>query len=321
VRRIKILVACAALAVAGSAVAQTWQPSKPIQIVVSISPGGGADAMLRMLMPKMSEGLGQPIVLNHKPGANAIIGTEFLARSAPDGHTIGYITDQHSINPQFAAKLPYDSVKDFEPVSQMVEGYFVLLANPKLGFKSVKDLVAAAKAKPGKYTYATPGIGSPHHISMESFNRLAGTQIQHVPFKGTPEMVTNAIGGHIDLMLLGVTTSLGHVRSGKLQALAVTSPNRLPTAADIPTVSESGVPDYVSSFWYGLLAPGGTPKHIVARLSREVGNALNSPEVQKQLAAIDLVAKPSTPEEFAAFLEKDAAKYARIIKSSGAKNE
>jgi tripartite-type tricarboxylate transporter receptor subunit TctC len=314
-----LLTAGACLAPGARALAQAWQPSKPVQIVVPISPGGGADIVLRTIMPRMSEALGQPMLLNHKPGANAIIGTEFLARAAPDGHTIGYVTDQHSINPLFAEKLPYDPAKDFAPVSQLVEGYFLLLANPALGFKSVADVVRAAKSQPGKLTYGTPGIGSPHHISMESFNRVAGTDIQHVPFKGTPEMVSSAAGGHIDLLLLGTTSALAHARSGKLAGLAVTSPQRLPSAPDIPTVGESGVPGYVASFWYGLMAPAGTPPQALARLSQEVGAALRSPEVQKQLAGMDLVPRPSTPQEFASFLKKDAAKYAGIVKSSGAK--
>lgn len=315
-----VLAGCAAVLFAGGAAAQAW-PSKPIQIIIPLTAGGNTDAMLRLIMPVLAERLGQPFVLVHKPGANMIIGTEAIARSAPDGHTIGLIADQHSVNPNMVAKLPFDPIRDFEPVTRLINGYFVLLAYPGLQMKSLRELIAAAKARPGKLSYASPGIGSPHHLAMVWLARMAGVQMNHVPYKGASQMIVDGMAGHVDVMFMGTTIGLTQVSSGKFTGVAVSSPSRLEPAPDIPTVAESGLPEFSYGYWWGVLAPAGTPREIVGRLSGEIGQALLLPETRKKLTVIGLIAAPSSPEEFRAFLQKDIVKYAEIVRISGAKSE
>ena len=304
----------------GGAAAQSW-PSKPIRFIVPYPPGGGTDIVARLIAPKLAESLGQAVVVDNKPGASTIIGTEMLAKAAPDGHTFGMITDSHAINPNFFPKLPYDSLKDFEPVSQLVFVPFVLIAKPALQIKSVGDLIALAKAQPGKLNYASIGNGTPHYLAMEWFKSLSGTELTHVPYKGVAPAVTDVVAGQVDVMFAGISSGLPHIKAGKLAGLAVSSPKRQGAAPEIPTVSESGLPDFVFMTWYGSAFPAGTPKDIVARMSHEVARALNQPDVRARLAALGVEAAPSTPDEFAAFMKREAGTYTRIIKATGAKGE
>ena len=245
------------------------------------------------------------------------VGRDFIAAPA----LVGVITDSHAINPNFFPKLPYDSLKDFEPVSQLVFVPFVLIAKPALQIKSVGDLIALAKAQPGKLNYASIGNGTPHYLAMEWFKSLSGTDLTHVPYKGVAPAVTDVVAGQVDVMFTGISSGLPHIKAGKLAGLAVSSPKRQGAAPEIPTVSESGLPDFVFMTWYGSAFPAGTPKDIVARMSHEVARALNQPDVRARLAALGVEAAPSTPDEFAAFMKKEAGTYTRIIKTTGAKGE
>ncbi len=305
---------------ASPALAQSW-PAKPIRFIVPYPPGGGTDIVVRLIAPKLSESLGQSVLVENKPGASTIIGSEILAKAAPDGYTIGMITDSHVVNPTFFPKLPYNSLADFAPISQLVFVPFVLIAHPSLQVKSVKELIAAAKARPGKINYASIGNGTPHYLAMEWVKSLAGIDMVHVPYKGVAPAVADVVAGQVDVMFTGMSTGLPHVKSGKVLGLAVSSPKRQASAPDIPTVSESGLPGFDFLTWYGLAAPAGTPREIVARLSREMAQALGQPDVRERLAALGVEGAPSTPEQFTAFMKKEAEKYAHIIKITGAKGE
>lgn len=304
-----------------AAFAQAW-PSRPLRFVVPNAAGGGLDIVGRLIATRLSESLGQSVVVDNKPGASTIIGTDLVAKALPDGYTFGLVTDSHSINPGFSAKLPFDPVKDFTPIAQLLNGYYVLAVNPASGLRTPGELVAAARANPGKYSYGSAGLGSPHHLTMEWFRTLSKIEITHVPYKGVAPAVADVIAGHVAAVFSGPPTALPHVSSGKLVALAVTSPRRFPYAPGIPTMVESGFPDFVAQFWYGLLGPAGMPRGIVVRLNREVQRAMTHPEVKERLAVLGLdPVLQQTPEEFADFLRNDAERYRTIIKTSGAKNE
>lgn len=316
---LRILAAFAVLLHAGAAAAQSW-PARPIRFVVPNAPGGGLDIVARLIGAKVSAALGQPVVVDNKPGASTIIGTELVAKSAPDGYTVGLITDSHSINPNFVAKLPFDPVKDFTPITQILDGYYVLVSHPARNFKNVGDFIAAAKAQPGKFSYGSAGLGSPHHLTMEWLRTMTKIDITHVPYKGVAPAVTDTIAGHVDVLFSGAPTALPHAATGKLTALAVTSPKRLSYAPNIPTIVESGYPEFVASFWYGLIGPAGMPKDVVLRLNQEVERALTHADVRERFTALGVEpVQKQTPEEFAEFMRKDAIKYTTIIKTSGAK--
>lgn len=299
------------------AFAQTW-PSKPIRLVVPYPPGGGTDAVLRIIAPKMSASLGQPIVIENKGGANTTIGTEAVARAASDGYTFGVITDSHSINPNFQ-KLPYDSVQSFQPVSQLVFVPFALVTKSGSEINSIATLVNLAKAKPGRLNYASLGDGSPHYLAMEWFRSLAGLDITHVPYRGTGPALVDVIGGQVDLMFNGVSTVIPQVKGGKATALAVSSPKRQPGLPGVPTVAESGYPEFEYRTWYGVVAPAGAPAEIVARMSLEIKKALELPDVLERLEGLGVDAAPSTPQQFTEFLKEDARKYTKIIKLTNVK--
>jgi tripartite-type tricarboxylate transporter receptor subunit TctC len=305
----------------GAAIGQPW-PARPIRFIVPNAPGGGLDIVARLVGAKVSEALGQPVIIDNKPGASTIIGTELVAKAASDGYTVGLITDSHSINPNFVAKLPFDSVKDFTPITQILDGYYVLIAHPSLQWKSAGDFIAAAKANPGKFSYGSAGSGSPHHLTMEWLKTITKIDVTHVPYKGIAPAVADALAGHISAVFSGPPTALPHSASGKLVALAVTSPRRLSYAPSIPTMVESGYPEFVASFWYGLIGPAGMPREIVLRLNREVQRAATHIDVRERFTTLGVEAVlQQTPEEFAQFMQKDAAKYRTIIHTSGAKGE
>ena len=303
------------------ALAQGSYPNKPIRLIVPYPSGGGADIVARMLAQKLTQSMGQPVLVENKPGASTLIGTEMLAKAAPDGYTLGLITDSHAINPSFFAKLPYDSVKDFSPVSQLVFVPLVMVAHPSLNVKTLPELIAAAKAKPGKINYASIGNGTPHNLSMEWVKSLAGIDMTHVPYKGVAPALTDLVAGQIDVMFTGSSSALPHVKSGRLNALAVSSSKRLDSLPDTPSVAESALPEFDFMTWYGTAVPAGTPKEITQRLSREIGLALSQPDVKERLASLGVVGAPSSPDEFAAFMRKETASLARLVKLTGVKGE
>jgi len=302
----------------GSVWAQDY-PAKPLRMIVPYPPSGGTDIVARLLATKLGDSLGQSVVVDNRPGASTIIGTDLMSKAAPDGYTIGIITDSHSINPNFFKKLPYDSLRDFDPVSQLVVAPFLLVAHPSLQARTLKELIAAAKAQPGKINYASVGPGSPHHLAMEWMKVQAGIDMVHVPYKGTMAAYGDLLAGQVGVMFTGVPTGMPNVRRGKLEAIAVSTAKRQPSVPEIPTMVESGLPEFELVGWYGAVTPAGAPKEIVARLSREIARALDQKDVRERLEAMGLEAAASSPASFGAFLAKDAAKYAHIIKITGAK--
>jgi tripartite-type tricarboxylate transporter receptor subunit TctC len=303
------------------ALAQASYPNKPIRFIVPYPAGGGTDIVARLLAQKMTQSMGQSVLVENKPGASTLIGTEMLAKAAPDGYTLGLITDSHAINPSFFPKLPYDSVKDFSPVSQLVFVPLVMVAHPSLNVKTLPELIAAAKAKPGKINYASIGNGTPHNLSMEWVKSLAGIDMTHVPYKGVAPALTDLVAGQVDVMFTGSSSALPYVKAGRLNALAVSSAKRLDSFPDTPSVAEAALSEFDFMTWYGSAVPAGTPKEITQRLSREIGLALSQPDVKERLASLGVVGAPSSPDEFAAFMRKETAALARLVKLTGVKSE
>ena len=314
----------AALAVivtfAGNASAQNW-PNRPIRMVVPYTPGGYTDLMARLVGQKVAEAIGATIVFENKPGANAIIGTDVVAKAAPDGYTFGTVIAAHSVNPTLNPKLPYDTLKDLTYVSLMSTAPLIMIAHPSLPANNVKELVALAKAKPGELNFASSGIGAAAHLTMEMFKSRMGINMQHVPYKGTAGALQDLVGGQINVMFDIVGPLMPQVKSGNAKAIAVTAKERIPAAADVPTMAEQGVPDFVSGTWAGIIAPAGTPKEIVDRVSAEAKKALADPALQAKLTEQGIVAVGSSPEEFRAFVGEEIARWAKVINDAGIKIE
>lgn len=315
------LAALALASIATAAAAQGNWPAKPIRLVVPYPPGGGTDAVVRVIAPKIGAALGQQIVIENRGGASTVIGTDAVAKSAPDGYTFGVITDSHSINPNFR-KLPYDSVKDFKPVSQLVYVPFALVVPSSSPYKSVQQLVAGAKAAPGKLSYASLGDGSPHYLAAEWFRLLIGIDLVHVPYKGVGPALTDVMAGQVNTMFTGLSTAIPQIKAGRLTALGVSSPKRHHTLPDVPALAETpGLSEFEYRAWYGVVTPAGVPNEIVARMSNEIRKALSDPEVLARLETLGVDPEPSAPTQFGEFLQKDAARYTKIIKATGAKGE
>ena len=298
-------------------------PQRPIRIVVPYPAGGGLDVISRVIGERLGRNLGQPVVIDNKPGGGTILGADFVAKAAPDGYTLIMTTDATmTINQHLYARLPYDPVKDFAPITQVVVLNQLLLASPSVPADNLKDLLAYAKGHPGQLNYASYGSGSQPHLAMEMLKVQTGANIVHVPYKGIPQAVPAVLSGEVQLTFSGAASSLAFIRAGKLKALAVGCKARMPLLPEVPTFTELGFPDVPANAWFGLFAPAGTPREIVARLHDEVLRIVKDPEfVQKEVVAksYDLVA--STPEEFAAFLVTDSQRNARAVKVSGAKAE
>ena len=298
-------------------------PSKPIRIVVPYPAGGGIDVLSRLIGARLAQRFIQPVVIEHKPGGGTIVAAESVARAAPDGHTLMVTTDATiSINPHLYAKLPYDPVKDFAPITQLVFLNQLLVANAALPVSNLKELIAHAKAQPGKLNYASYGIGSQPHLAMEIFKSQSGTDIVHVPYKGIPQAVPAAIAGEVQLTFSGAASSQAHIKAGRLKALAIGGAARLPLMPEVPTFAEQGFADVPANAWFGLFAPAGTPREVIATLHAEVTRILKEPEfLQKEIAAKGYELVVSTPEEFAVFLAADTRRNAQAVKISGARAE
>ncbi len=295
-------------------------PNKPIRLIVPYPAGGNTDVVARLVATQMGQKLGQAIVIDNKPGASTIIGTEMLARAAPDGYTLGLITDSHAINPMFFPKLPYDSEKDFELVSQLVAVPLVLLAHPSLNVKTVPELIALARSRPGKLNYASIGDGSAHHLLMEWFSVLAGVQMTHIPYKGVAPALNDLVGGQVDLMLSGTATIAQYTRTGKLVALGVTSSKRESSFPELPTIGEQNLPRFeVTNLGFAIAAPAGTPRDIIVRLNQEIAAALALPAIRDRLESMGTVATPSSLADSRSIIGRAVNQWARIIKESGVK--
>ena len=316
--RLQIVFAALAL-VAGAGLAQDY-PAKPIRLVVPFPPGGGTDISARTVANKLSETAKWNFVVENKPGAGGNLGVEQAVRAPADGYTlvIGQ-TSNLAINPALYAKLPYDPLKDLAPVVLIVSAPVVLVVAADSRFRSLEDLVAAAKRDSGAITFASPGNGTVSHLAGELLQRAAGIKLTHVPYKGAPPALTDTLGGQVQSFLSSVPSALGHIKTGRLRALAVTSAKRSAEMPDVPTIAESGYRGFEANTWYGLLAPAGTPAAVVARLNAEVNRVLAMPDVRQRLASEGGDALGGTPEQFAAFLRAEHAKWGRVVKESGAK--
>ena len=321
-KRLKIgcslVMAAAAAALPAPAFAQ--YPDKPIRVIVGVPAGGTPDVVARTIQPGLSSVLGQQIVIDNRGGAGGMIAVELAARAIPDGYTLFFGSPGAlTILPHLQKKVPYDSINDFAPISLVGIGPFLLIAHPAVPAKNVKDLIALARAEPGKLNYASAGNGTANHLAMELFKSMARVNVTHVPYKGAPQAVTDLLGGHVNLMFNSIAPVLQHIKSGRVQLLGIASAKRSPQLPDTPTISEAGVPGFEAVNWFGMLAPARTPKAIVALLNAAVVKTVGMPEIKAQFEVQGTDPVASSPEEFAAFIRRDMDKYAKVVKLSGAK--
>jgi tripartite-type tricarboxylate transporter receptor subunit TctC len=312
-RRIAVLVLTLA---ATGAVAQSY-PAKPIRLIIPAGPGGGVDTVARAIGQKLTEALGQPVVYDNRPGAGTMIGSELTAKSPPDGYTVLMVTNSHAINASLYRNLKYDPVKDFSEVTLAVNSPYLMLLHPSVPAKTVQDVIALAKRRPGDLLYGSAGNGSATHLAGALFTSMAGVKMVHVPYKGGGPAVTDLAGGHVQLMFNNLISMLGLVRAGKLRAIAVTSLARLPVVPELPTVSESGLKGYDAGAWYGMLVPARTPPEIVARLHREVVAILKNRDLKSRFEAEGAEVVANTPEEFAAAMRAEITKWAKVVAAVG----
>jgi tripartite-type tricarboxylate transporter receptor subunit TctC len=312
-------VAALLLALAGTSSGQ--YPTKPVRFIVPSAAGGGTDIIARAISLKLSEALGQQFVVDNRPGAGQMIGIELAAKSPADGHTILMAASTLAINPVMYKKVPYDPLRDFAPITQAASLANVVVVHPSLPVKSLAELIAYAKLRPGELNFASAGIGTSPQMSIELLKSMAGIDMVHIPYKGTAPGVVDLLAGQVKVMAPNVLTALPYIKSGKLRALAVTSPRRSVALPEVPTVAEAGLPGYDSTQWYGVLAPAGTSREIILRLHDEIVRALRDAEVGKRLAADGAEAVGSSPEEFAAFIKSETEKWARVAQAAGIKPE
>ena len=313
----RMILASLALTVATAAFAQF--PDRPIHFVVPFTAGSGTDIVGRTVGEAVSRGLGQPIIIENRPGAGGTLGAAQVAKSAPDGYTLLVHSAGHVANPAIYTNLPYDTLKDFVGITPLASLPNVLIVSPSKGWKTVQDLVAAARANPGKLNYGSAGLGSATHMNAEIFRQSANFDAVHVPFKGTPEAMTETATGRIDFFFAPLLSALPLIKDGRLQALAVGTPQRSPVLPNVPTTVEAGFPKSEYTFWVALLAPAGTPKTVVDRLSAEAMKALASPEVKEKLAVLGADPMPMSTSEFDAFLRAETTRIAAVVKSAGIK--
>ncbi|HKQ29513.1 MAG TPA: tripartite tricarboxylate transporter substrate binding protein [Burkholderiales bacterium] len=305
--------------VATAACAQPY-PSKPTRMIVPYPPGGSADILARAIGAKVGEGLGQPVVIDNRPGAGTIIGTEATAKSAPDGYTfmLGTVSS-HAINPALNPKLPFDPVKDFTPLSLVASIPFAMIVHPSVPAKSVQEFIALAKAKPGQINYSSAGNGTSNHLAGELLKSMAGIDLVHVPYKGSAPALNDLIAGQVSMMFDLVLTAAPHIKSGAARGLAVTGSQRSAILPDLPTVAESGLPGYEVSAWFGIFAPAGLPQPVAQRLNAEFVKVMREPDLKQRLASLGADPLTSSPEQFSAYLRSEIEKWAKVVKASGMK--
>ena len=307
-----------ALAAAPLAFAQDY-PSRPVRIVIGFPPGGATDLVMRLMAPKYADIFKQQFIVENRPGANGVIATDLAAKAPPDGHLIHLATIGTLVISPAITKVPYDPSKDLAPVSQVVALQNIFIVHPTVPVKTLKDLIALAKAKPGAFNYATSGSGSPGHLATELFKSMTNVNIVHVPYKGGGPAMTDLLGGHIEIFVAVISTAVPQVKAGKARALAVTGAKRAAVLADVPTVAEAGLKGYEATNWYGLVVPAATPRPIIDRLNRETVNILNMPDIQKALLDRGIDAAPSSPEEFGRYIRSENDKWVKVIKAVGIK--
>lgn len=300
------------------AAAQTW-PTRPVRIVVPFGPGGPADVYARIVGQQLTEAFGQQFVIDNKPGAGAVIGTDIVAKAAPDGYTLLMMSNTHTTNETLLSNKPYVLMKDLAPVAPINSSDLVMVVHPSVPVKTVAEFVALAKKEPGKLAYASSGPGTPYHMAGELFKAMTGTDILHVPHKSSGEARNDVMGGHVQMMFDAVTTMKGSIDAGQVRALGTTGTMRSTILPDVPTVAEAGAPGYEATIWLGIMAPAGTPKEIVDRLNAEIAKAIAKPAIREAWAKQGAVPMAMTPAEFGAFLQRDIDKWAKVVQVSGAK--
>ena len=308
-----------ALALAATASWAQNYPARPVRIVVPFAVGGSADIYGRFLAAKLSDAMGHPFVIENRPGGGAVVGTDAVAKSAPDGYTVLIMSNTHTVNETLIPKKPYDLMRDLAPVTGINYQDLLLVAAPGVQAKDLREFIALAKAQPGKLNYASSGPGTPYHMAGELFKYMAGVDIVHVPHKGSDQARTAVLGGQVDMMFDAISTIVSHVRAGKLKGLATTGKVRSAVTPEIPTAAEAGVPGYEATIWLGLMAPAGTPRPILERLSAEVIKVINASDVKENWGKQGAVPMGMTPDEFGRFVREDVTKWARLVKDTGMK--
>ena len=301
---------------ATAALAQAY-PNKPIKLIVPFAPGGFTDVVARILGQKLSVSLGQPFVIENKAGAGSTIGTDFVAKAAPDGYTLVMVSTTHVISPSIYPKLPYDPIKSFTPVGKLVDSAYVLLVNPKVPANNVAEFIALAKASPDKIHYASSGNGSAQHLMGGMFAAMTGVKMKHVPYKGSGGAANDLVAGVVESSFAGVPNAMAQVPAGRLKALAVTTSKRIPQLPDVPTMQEAGVPGYNASIWLGLLAPAGTPRDVVMKLNAEIAKVLSAADTKKELYAAGVEADISSPEALNTLMVQELDRWGKVIKDAG----
>lgn len=309
-----LALACCAMGL-GVALAQVY-PVKPVHYILPFPPSGPTDILGRLLGQKLSDQLGQPVVPENRPGAAGNIGAEYAAKQPPDGYTILHVSSAFTISPSLYRKLNYNPARDFAPISLVAQFPNVLIVHPSVPARSLRELAALAGANPGKMTLGSGGVGTGQHLAGEMFNLLAKVNMLHVPYKGSGQAMMGLIGGHLDILVIGVPPVLPQIRSGKVRALAVLSAERVAVLPNVPTTKEAGFPGYEVANWHGILAPAGTPRDIVMRLNAEIGKAIKAPDTRERMAGMGLDPLTSTPEQFADFIKSEIARWTKVIKAA-----
>ena len=315
-----MLAAALCAASLGAVHAQTY-PNKPVKLIVPFAPGGFTDVVARILGQRLSTAMGQQFVIENKAGAGSIIGTDFVAKSAPDGYTLVMVSTTHVISPWIYKSMPYDPIKSFTTVSKLVDSPYVLLVNPKVAARNVQEFIALAKAAPDTIHYASSGNGSSQHLMGGLFVSMTGAPLKHVPYKGSGGAANDLVAGIVESSFAGVPNALAQVPQGRLKALAVTTAKRIPQLPDVPTLQEAGVPGYEASVWLALLAPAGTPRDIVNKLNAEINKLMSAPDTRKALYDAGVEVSPSTPEAMSEYMTQELARWGKVVKDTGIKIE
>ena len=312
---LRYLMGAMAFAFAGVALAQGF-PNRAIRLVTPYAAGSSPDTIARMIGPKLTDAWGQPVIVDPRPGGNTVIGTDAVAKSKPDGYTLLLISTTHALNGLLESKLPYDTVKDFAPVATIASSELVLVVHPTVPATNLKEFIAYAKARPGAVSYATASAGGPTHLAPELLSMMAGLKMLHVPYKGSGPAVIDLVGGQVNLYFSAPISVISHINAGKLRAIAISGDARSPVLPSVPTFTEAGLPGFDMRFWYGVLAPAGTPKDVLDKLSAEIGKIIVVPDMKEKLASQGADPFVNTPERFAAIIQSDMARYDKVIKAA-----
>jgi tripartite-type tricarboxylate transporter receptor subunit TctC len=318
---IALLVTASTFVPLAAVYAQGGYPTRPVRIVIPYAPGGGTDILARFISPRMGAELGQQVVIDNRPGGNSIIGTQIVARAAPDGYTTGMIDISFTINQALFPKLPYDAVKDFAPITLMASSPLVLMVHPSVDAKSVKELIALAKAKPGVLTYSSPGTGGAGHIAFEQFAHVAGVKVTHIPYKGAAPASADLIAGQVQMAMIAPSVLMQQIKAGRVRALAVTGARRIAALPDVPAMAELGLPGVDSGTYWGAIAPAGTSRAIITQLNAQIVKHLQAADLRDRLNDLNMDLVCNKPEEFGVFIQAEVAKFRKIIQEAGIKIE